>query len=50
MTAPAQVAIATPYDVTLSWQGLATGQRFLGRVVYSDGTDIGSTVVGVSTK
>ncbi len=50
VSAPSPVVIATPYDVELTWSGLAGGTRFLGRVVYNDGAaDIGSTVVGITT-
>ncbi|MGH3736320.1 MAG: S8 family peptidase [Micromonosporaceae bacterium] len=35
--------------VTLSWQGLTAGTRYLGAVVYNDGTDdVGTTVVTVN--
>ncbi len=48
VTAPASVTVGAPVDVKLDWTGLAAGQRYLGRVVYGDGTaDRGSTVVSI---
>ncbi len=42
------VQLAIPASVTATWTGLTAGQRYLGRLVYSDGTaTIGSTVLQV---
>jgi subtilisin family serine protease len=42
------VQLGEPATVTASWTGLTAGQRYLGRVVYSDGSaTVGSTVLQV---
>jgi hypothetical protein len=47
-TSPGAVTVGQPVDVTLDWSDLTAGERYLGRVVYADGTsDRGSTVVSV---
>ncbi len=48
-TAPGSVSTGQPVDVTFNWSGLTAGTRYLGRVVYSDGsTDRAATIVGVT--
>jgi subtilisin family serine protease len=42
------VTVAGPASVTASWSGLTAGQRYLGRLLYSDGsTGTGATVIRV---
>jgi hypothetical protein len=42
------VTIGTPAQVTTSWSGLTAGTRYLGRIVYGDGTaTVGSTLVRI---
>jgi hypothetical protein len=49
VTAPSAVATSEQYDVSLAWTGLTAGTRYLGRVLYNDGSaDIGSTTVSVT--
>ena len=49
VTAPGSVSLGQSVPVSLSWSGLAAGQRYLGRVVYADGTqDRAATVVSVT--
>ncbi|MGH3714388.1 MAG: S8 family serine peptidase [Micromonosporaceae bacterium] len=44
-----QVTTGGAATVTLAWQGLTAGTRYLGVVTYNDGTaDVGSTVVSVN--
>ena len=46
---PTPVDIAQPEELTLAWTGLTAGTRYLGRVIYNDGSaDIGSTVVSIT--
>ena len=45
------VSIGQIVPATFSWAGLPAGNRYLGRVVYSDGTTtMGNTVMAVSTR
>lgn len=44
-----QVVTGTTYDITFGWSGLSAGARYLGRLVYGNGTaPVGSTVVSVT--
>jgi hypothetical protein len=43
------VTTAVPASVTVSWTGLTAGNKYLGVVIYGDGTsDIGRTIVSVN--
>lgn len=48
-TPPSQpVTVGKPASVTAAWSGLTVGQRYLGRLNYTDGADpLGSTLVRV---
>ena len=52
LTATSSTASATPggtADITVSWNGLTAGTKYLGRVSYRDGAgEIGGTIVGVN--
>jgi hypothetical protein len=50
ITAPGAAVLGTSGTVTVSWDGLAADQKYLGGVSYSDGTgQIGFTSVTVNT-
>ncbi|MEV6526002.1 S8 family peptidase [Longispora sp. NPDC051575] len=43
------VVLAKSYSMTATWAGLESGKRYLGRLVYSDGTTVaGATIVAVN--
>ena len=43
------VTTAVPATVTVGWNGLVAGTRYLGQIQYTDGTDtIGNTIVEVA--
>ena len=45
------VTIGQVDPTTFGWSGLPAANRYLGRVIYSDGTaNMGATVIGVSTR
>jgi hypothetical protein len=49
VTAPAQAEIGKSGSVSLSFTGLTAGEKYLGRVVYGNGTtSIGNTIVSVN--
>ncbi|HLS39320.1 MAG TPA: hypothetical protein VK038_00985, partial [Ornithinicoccus sp.] len=46
----ATATIGGTVDVTVDWTGLSPGDRYLGAVTYSNGTDaLGRTLVSVTT-
>jgi hypothetical protein len=50
ITAPGAAVLGTSGTVTVNWDGLAAGQKYLGGVSYNDGTgQIGFTTVTVNT-
>ena len=44
------VTVGQTVPVTFGWSGLPTGNRYLGRVQYTNPAVIGQTIIGVSTR
>jgi subtilisin family serine protease len=50
VTAPIDAVLGATESIDLAWVGLELGTRYLGAVVYNDGsTDIGSTIIRIDT-
>ena len=47
VTAPAVAVLGATESVDVTWSGLTAGVRYLGRVEYSNGADLGGTLVAV---
>jgi hypothetical protein len=47
VAAPAVATLGQTAPIDLAWSGLTAGVRYLGRVEYSNGTDLGGTLVAV---
>lgn len=47
VTAPASATLGQQADIALGFSGLTPGVKYLGSVAYSNGTDLGATIVRV---
>jgi hypothetical protein len=49
VTAPAVANLGETQTISVDWSGLSVGGRYLGRVAYHNGTDLGGTLVSIRT-
>lgn len=47
VTAPAVAELGATETIEVTWSGLTAGARYLGRVAYSNGSDLGGTLISV---
>lgn len=47
VTAPAVAALGATGSIEVAWSGLTAGVRYLGRIAYSNGSELGGTLVSI---